>query len=150
MINTIEYRQCKKCGEVKPASMEYYNLLPSGSYRGACKECMAANTRRHYYINPQAVMARVAKYNEKKKAAGGYCTYYDLRKIRRQQNDKCLYCRVDLNGDGELDHKIPVSRGGTNWPSNMAWTCTTCNRDKHNKTAEEFKLWRQNRGLPVY
>jgi len=136
MINTKNYRRCKKCDEVKLETTEYFNKLPSGNFRGTCKRCMAVNTKWHYDNNPQAVIDRVAKYKEQKELNGGYCTNSDLLTIRRQQNDICLYCGIELNGCGELDHKIPVSRGGDTWPSNMAWSCTTCNRDKHNKTGE--------------
>lgn len=138
-------KRCTKCKEVKPKTTEYFNLLPSGNFRGTCKKCMAANTKKHYYDDPQMVMDRVSKYKKQRDSAPGYCTDNDARKIRREQRDRCLYCGISLNGDGELDHKNPVSRGGDNWPKNMAWACTTCNRDKHNKTAEEFIEWRISR-----
>lgn len=109
--------------------------------------CMAANTKKHYDNNPQKVMDRVTKYNRQKMVAGGYCSDLDAEEIRTRQNDQCAYCNVALNGCGELDHKIPVSRGGDSSPKNMAWACTTCNRDKHSKTVEEFIRWRAERGF---
>lgn len=139
-------KRCKKCGELKPEDTTHFNMLPSGSYRGTCKACMRANTKKHYDKNPQRVMDRVAKYNRQKKSAEGFCSDIDAMGIRNQQNDRCLYCGVNLHGGGELDHKTPVSKGGDNWPENMAWACTTCNRDKYNKAAEEFMLFRKLRG----
>jgi 5-methylcytosine-specific restriction endonuclease McrA len=109
---------------------------------------MRANTTRHYDINPQRVMDRVSKYKSQKENAEGYCSDSDATKLRKAQQDCCAYCGCELGGGGELDHKHPVSRGGNNWPKNMAWACVTCNRDKHNKTAEEFVEWRKERGLP--
>jgi hypothetical protein len=141
-------KKCAKCGEDKPETVKYFNKLPSGNYRGTCKACMSANTREHYKKNPQRVMDRAAKYKQQKESAEGYCSECDARKLRSAQGDRCAYCGCDLAGGGELDHKHPVSRGGNNWPSNMAWACLTCNRDKHNKTAEEFLKWRRSRGLP--
>lgn len=140
-------KQCSKCGEKKPSTTEHFNMLPSGNLRGACKKCMAVNTRNHYYRDPQRVMDRVTKYKKQIESAGGYCSDLEVRNIREAQDDRCAYCGVDLKGGGELDHKTPVSRGGNSWPSNMAWTCRTCNRDKHNKTNEEFSKWRIQRGL---
>jgi 5-methylcytosine-specific restriction endonuclease McrA len=131
-------KRCRKCGEEKPETPEHFNLLPSGNFRGSCKECMRANTKRYYYNDPQRVMERAAKYKRQKEAAGGYCSASAATKIRAKQKDGCAYCGVPLAGGGELDHKTPVSRGGTNVPENMAWARVTCNRDKHNKTAEEF------------
>lgn len=142
-------KHCAKCKELKPETPEYFNLLPSGNYRSTCKICMAANTKKHYYKDPQKVMDRAAKYKEQKESSPGFCSELEARTIRRTQNDRCLYCGVALHGGGELDHKIPVSRGGDNWPQNMAWACMTCNRDKHNKTAVEFIRWRISRGLPT-
>jgi len=141
-------KKCTKCGELKPETTEYFNKLPSGNYRGTCKACMRANTKRHYDNNPQRVMQRAAKYNRQKENAKGYCSEHDAMRLRKVQNDRCAYCGCELNGGGELDHKKPVSRGGSNWPENMAWACLTCSRDKHNKTAEEFLEWRKNRGFP--
>lgn len=140
-------KRCKKCGELKPENVDYFNKLSSGNYRGTCKKCMAENTKRHYNQNPQKVMDRVSKYKAQKELAGGYTSDFEKAKIRKDQKDRCAYCGIDLNGEGELDHRIPVSRGGDNSPGNMAWACLTCNRDKHNKTDEEFMLWRKARSF---
>ena len=110
---------------------------------------MAANTRRHYDTNPEKVFARVRKYNEQKAAAGGYHDERDIARIRIKLKDRCNYCGVSLNGGGEKDHLVPIARGGNDAPSNLTLACTTCNRDKHAKTAEEFMAWRRKLGLPV-
>ena len=38
-----------------------------------------------------------------------------------------------------LEHKIPLSRGGTNEYNNLEIACRRCNSKKHNKTLEEYK-----------
>jgi 5-methylcytosine-specific restriction endonuclease McrA len=52
---------------------------------------------------------------------------------------KCVYCR-GKSGDPvlEIDHVVPVSRGGSNRVSNLVIACQTCNRKKGSMTAEEF------------
>jgi 5-methylcytosine-specific restriction endonuclease McrA len=110
---------------------------------------MAANTRRHYIENPEKVIARVRKYNTQKAAAGGCHNEWDIVRIRAQLKDRCKYCGAPLEGGGERDHLIPVSRGGDDSPANLTLACTTCNRDKHAKTAEEFMVWRRALGLRV-
>lgn len=142
-------RVCKKCKKPKPLTTEYYNLLSTGYYRGSCKSCMAANTKKHYDTHPEKVLKRVAKYNEQKRQAGGYCDEVEKQKIREFQKDICYYCGDLLNFGGELDHKLPVSKGGNSWPENMVLACLTCNRDKHGKTANEFFKWRKSLKLPV-
>lgn len=141
----MQKRKCRKCGRMKLAAAEFFNILPSGSFRGTCKTCMAENTRKHYRMNPDKVKARVDKYKIKLAQADG--TYFpeDINAIREKLRDKCFYCGAELNGGGEVDHKLPISRGGSNWPSNLTLACRTCNRDKNNKTSDEFMIWRKDK-----
>lgn len=145
----MEMRVCKKCNEPKELTTDFFNLLTSGTWRWTCKVCMAANTRRHYHENPAKVSARVARYNEQKRAAGGTYSAADISILRRRQNDRCAYCGESVQGFGEIDHMMPVSRGGTNSIENLILACRTCNRDKTNKTAAEFIAWRSRLGLKL-
>ena len=45
------------------------------------------------------------------------------------------------NKVANIDHKTPISRGGTNDKSNLQLLCRSCNLSKNNQTMEEFK-WR--------
>lgn len=108
---------------------------------------MADNTKRHYQLDPEKAKARAAKYHAQKQIAGGTYTQEDVEAIRRALRDCCRYCGTPLNGGGEVDHILPVSRGGNSDPDNLTLACLTCNRDKHSKTADEFLQWRQQRGL---
>ncbi len=129
---------CGKCGVEKPLTTEFFNLLSTGTWRGTCKVCMAKNTKAHYERNPDKVKARASQYNKLKKGVGGKFSLQDIQKIRESLHDKCSYCGMPLNGGGEVDHMLPISRGGSNDPSNLTLACRTCNRDKTNKTALEF------------
>lgn len=142
-------RVCKKCGKSKPATDDYFNILPSGNFRGTCKSCMAKNTKKHYDKNPKKTKERAKEYKSQKAESGGEYTDLDVERIRRSLHDRCFYCDVELNGKGEIDHKIPVSLGGTNSPDNLTLSCTKCNRDKHNKTAIEFLEYRKKMKLKV-
>ncbi|MSO65464.1 MAG: HNH endonuclease [Alphaproteobacteria bacterium] len=144
-----EMRRCRKCGELKPLTTEFYNQLSTDSWRGSCKACMAANTKRNYYKNPAAVIARVKKYKSLKSQAGGAMTDAETHTMRHRQGDRCGYCDTKLNGAGEFDHMIPVRLGGNSAASNMILACLECNRDKHGKTAEKFVAWRRRLGRNV-
>lgn len=66
---------------------------------------------------------------------------YEIREYLSEKFEhKCCYCGIS-QGQGrkfEVEHIIPVSRGGTNRVSNLAWSCHECNQDKDNLTAEEY------------
>jgi hypothetical protein len=50
---------------------------------------------------------------------------------------RCAYCQSpqDLIGSlFEIDHIIPVSKGGDTTRDNLCWCCLLCNRYKHNQT----------------
>lgn len=42
----------------------------------------------------------------------------------------CYLCGAKAD---TIDHVIPLSRGGTNWPSNLRPACMDCNRRKYNR-----------------
>ncbi len=140
---------CNKCNLEKPLTTEFFNLLSTGKWRGACKSCMAANTRAHYASNPQKVKDRAKAYNDLKKNAGGSYTNEDILNIRHRLQDLCSYCGTSLKGAGEIDHMLPISKGGSNSPSNLTLACRSCNRDKYNKTPAEFIAWRVNLNLKI-
>lgn len=52
----------------------------------------------------------------------------------------CYLCLHPIPfGKDTLEHKIPLSRGGTNEYNNLGIACQSCNCKKHNKTEEEFR-----------
>lgn len=55
-----------------------------------------------------------------------------------RQCGRCYYCHQPLNGLYHADHLIPLSRGGTNWPSNIVCACPKCNLSKGSKLPSEF------------
>lgn len=54
-----------------------------------------------------------------------------------REGRRCTYCG-DTDGPFDLDHIYPVSRGGTNDPSNLTLACAACNRSKGAKTLREW------------
>lgn len=75
------------------------------------------------------------------KGAEGFCTNYDLHDILEKQGLSCL-CGVSfLVTDSTIDHKTPLSRGGSNWPENIQLLCGPCNGNKGSKTMEEWTKW---------
>jgi hypothetical protein len=65
-------------------------------------------------------------------------TAADLAQVWLDHGGRCRYCdiRVDLMM-ASFDHVEPLSKGGTNYVSNLATCCITCQRTKHTKSPEE-------------
>lgn len=66
---------------------------------------------------------------------------YEIREyLSKKFNHKCCYCGISQGQGGkfEIERIIPVSRGGTNKISNLAWSCHVCNQEKGSMTAEEY------------
>lgn len=61
--------------------------------------------------------------------------------VLRRSGKVCTYCG-DTNGPFDFDHIFPVSKGGTNEPSNLTLACATCNRSKGGKTLLEWMACR--------
>lgn len=54
-------------------------------------------------------------------------------------NEVCTYCGVKLTAyTATLDHVVPLSRGGSDSPSNLVWCCRKCNRSKGNQLVSEW------------
>lgn len=63
------------------------------------------------------------------------------RKARKDPKVRCYICgKLIPIGEREVDHIIPVSKGGSSLPSNLAVACKQCNRKKHAKMPEEIGL----------
>lgn len=70
--------------------------------------------------------------------ASGFFVASDIILIRARQHDQCRYCEVNLYGKGTIDHKTPLTRGGSNHSGNLCLACPSCNSRKHTMTEQEF------------
>ena len=74
----------------------------------------------------------------RRKGVPGQHRPHQIRLIYESQAGLCYYCSSPLLGVFQVDHMVPVARGGTNWPSNLCCACGGCNQAKRTLTAEEF------------
>lgn len=93
--------------------------------------------------NPAIGKTRNQRRRARIKAAEGSFTSADIDALYRAQNGKCAYCGCDLDTSYHIDHIQPLSRGGSNWPTNLALACADCNHSKSNSTLSE---WLARRG----
>lgn len=90
-----------------------------------------------YFKTLKGKMVKQACDNNRRDAEGRF-TAEDIKDLYVTQGGRCYYCRVEIEAGYHIDHMLPISRGGTNGPENLALACAPCNLSKHTKTAEEF------------
>lgn len=81
-----------------------------------------------------------ANRRARQKKAEGSHTVKDIRAIYDRQEGECVFCRKNLISGYEVDHIMPLCKGGSNWPDNLQLLCQICNRRKGAFTMREFIL----------
>lgn len=93
--------------------------------------------------NPDKSHAYVrAATNKRRQAAGGQSfSAAEWLALLAHHDGSCAYCGSKVLI--EIDHRIPLSRGGSNLIDNILPACRRCNRRKHTMTEEEFRSFLQ-------
>jgi 5-methylcytosine-specific restriction endonuclease McrA len=87
-----------------------------------------ANWKRN---NPDAVKAHTHLRRARAKAAEGRFTATDVKRIFDEQHGQCCACGAGFDIVGyHIDHVVPLSKGGSNYPENIQLLCPTCNTRK--------------------
>lgn len=90
--------------------------------------------------NPERNLANWRNYHSRKKSAKGSHTGDDILVIFDRQSGLCAnpLCASDLAAGYHVDHKTPLSRGGSNWPRNLQLLCGSCNSSKGTRNQREW------------
>jgi len=159
------FKQCSDCKETK-LLIDFYKRSNGNGYRYLCKKCQIARfvktqkIRRHENGISKAYREKYdgrskneeyrkfarKKYKYLRKNAGPITlqtikSVYD-NNIKQFGTLTCYLCLKQIVfGKDTLEHKIPISRNGTNGISNLAIACLPCNVRKYNRTYEEYVEW---------
>ncbi len=108
------------------------------------RETVIQKSREYRQLNPDKVKptteqqrVKSAMKRARKKSFVGRYSKQDVADKLVSQAGKCFYCSTELT-DYHVDHYIPLSRGGTNWPDNIVLACPECNLAKGNMMPQEF------------
>jgi 5-methylcytosine-specific restriction endonuclease McrA len=82
--------------------------------------------------------AREAKRRAWKRGNGGAFTADQILDLFEHQHHQCYWCREILKNDYQIDHRVPLSRGGRSDIQNIVLACRRCNRLKSDKLPEDF------------
>ena len=79
---------------------------------------------------------RLRLIRESSAPGAGYLTVEKLRARILFYAGRCFYC--DAPDAKSLDHRIPLARGGSQFPSNLVPSCKLCNSRKGTRTPKEW------------
>lgn len=114
-------------------------------YRGENREKIREQQAKARAENPQRFRAYNTNRRAMQLAAGGTYSAADIERLYAEQGGLCRWCSEPLSDGFEIDHVIPLSRGGSNSPDNLAVTCIHCNRRK--SSLLPFSEWQPPRPL---
>lgn len=123
-INELKYRQSDKGKLTRQLYAKNYNKSEIGKL---CRKKSKAK-RKHKEFN-----------------AINDLTLQQWQGILIVQENTCNGCFVmfDINNLPQVDHIIPISRGGGLTKENVQALCRSCNSSKSNKTMEEYQEWKE-------
>jgi 5-methylcytosine-specific restriction protein A len=114
-INNEKQRFCWSCKEIKEILNFPKSKKSPHGYGGMCKNCLIIRNNKY---NP----IEVFKYAEKNLKQGKSCA-------------RCL-----SKNKLEVDHIVPLSKGGDNSINNLQILCSSCNKKKGNRSAIDYRI----------
>lgn len=102
------------------------------------KEKILQNNREWRQSNPDKKRACGWHRKARVRNAEGRFTKDDIEKLKRYQRMRCAMCGSSIKNGFHIDHIMPLSLGGTNWPSNLQLLCPRCNLSKGQKHPIDF------------
>lgn len=147
----MQEKTCTQCGELKPATREFFGSTPSGGLRGYCRTCMNRASAERERKNKDDRRKRDAKRaNIHPGTRAGFDPSIKSSLLKSQAGlCPCCFLPITSINLAEVDHATPLARGGRHEPSNFMLAHAQCNREKHNKTLDEHWEWRVRVGLDL-
>ena len=109
------------------------------NYRITHPDELRSSYRAWRKANPLKERARQHRRRSRLAGNGGRHTEEDVREKFEAQAGLCYWCGKSIQDEYQVDHVIPISRGGTNDADNIVLACGYCNRSKKDKMPWEWK-----------
>lgn len=112
------------------------------AWRQANRDRLNAYNRAWRKSHPRSRSAHDHRRRIRKLEAGGTFTAKQVRRLFDLQKGHCWWCgpgcEVDLTKGYHIDHRVPLSKGGSNNISNIVLACPKCNLSKGAKLPTDF------------
>lgn len=131
-------RKCIKCEAVKPLTSFVKEKRNKDGVAGTCKSCR--NAERFTSPIPHKAFWRLNE-KQKKYNIDIETDKHEITQVFDMFTGHCTYCNVKESEDTgtlQLEHIIPMARGGRHHVSNLVIACKRCNAKKRNMPLIEF------------
>lgn len=165
---TASNKVCTSCGLDKAAEDYYRDKRAPHGLCTQCKQCMNDAKEAKRKIDPERTRAEWRRdYRENKDRYVRACETYRSRNAERfrewsrnnsnknrvtsssvtgaafyewvsAQAKDCAWCGVSCEDDFQVDHIVPIARGGEHEIENLTISCRKCNRAKGSMLPAEF------------
>lgn len=116
------------------------------------KENHRARQRQYARDNPAIVNSITRRHEHRKRAAEGDYTEGQWQARLDLFGHRCYLCGCDWDAlsskQKHVEHVIPLSRGGTDWPANLRPACGYCNSSKGAKGMKPWRRFLRSRFAP--
>lgn len=134
----------EKKKKIRQENIWHYKKLERASYQRK-KDKKRAAASAYDKANPEKARTRNARRRARLKDA--VTKQITPKEIKRLYQSSCFFC--GSAGPVDIDHSIPLSRGGSHSIGNLLPLCDNCNSTKYNKTIMEWRLYRLRIGNPL-
>lgn len=127
------YGNCKSC-HLKTVMTAYYNATPEQNQR-------KRERAKRFSASPKGIKLRATRRARLRGAE--IVIKFHKSEIIKRDGLACYLCGKKLTEKtAEIEHILPLSRGGNHKPENVKLACKPCNSSKNSKTLTEYKKYR--------
>jgi len=128
---------CERASRIawQKANPEIAARSSSSAWSRANPERHRSNSRSWQKANGWYAVQATNRRRARKAAAEGFHTRDDIEALFSRQSGRCAHC--DSPEKLEIDHIVPISKGGSDWPHNLQLLCRSCNATKGNRLPTE-------------
>lgn len=139
-MTRLQTKHCKKCEQDKLLS-EFYS--DAWSHCIECERTAASSRMNRYNKTLRGRASQALQSSRKTIKRNGYdvkddLTLMDVIFTFAMADHECSYCGK-VTDDYQMEHIVPLSKGGPNTLSNITVACRSCNSSKHNHNLLDWR-----------